>query len=500
MNYIKGTSRDQLQLFSESLDNIIDKNNPVRVMDVYVESLDMAKEGFKLPELKTGTPPYNPQLLLKIYLYGYFEKIRSSRKLEKECKRNNELIWLTEALAPDFKTIANFRKDNRNGIDNVFNSFLNLCNKAGLLSLETVAIDGTKMRAQNSLNNIYNRDEMNKIQQKIQKKIEEYLSMLDVEDKEENLIISKAEVEKTIKRLNKLKKYQNKVDQIQNIFDLDKDLKTYFATDEDAKFQSDKGKVRAGYNPQIACDDNNKLILVNSVTNDSNDLKQMTPMVKKIEELKKNLNKKIETNVIMDAGYFSEAEILNNKDKELIKIIVSDKKESRKKNKKKGSVPAVGFDIDDFKYNEEKDIFVCPAGEELKKTHSNPGKERSGRKVFEYQCHTCNKCKIRSSCTKNKKGRSIKVSANKELMEVFKNSMKNAENKNFINKRKEIVEHPFGTIKRNLGYTYFMQTGIEKVKAEFSFICFTYNFKRVINILGVKVFIQEIERQKLLTS
>jgi transposase len=170
MEYINGTSRDQLFLFNECIDNIIDQNNPVRVIDAYVESLDLKKLTIKLPELKTGKPPYRQQVLLKIYIYGYYDKTRSSRRLEAECNRNKEMIWLTEGLAPDFKTISNFRKNNREAIKKIFKEFLELCNKAGLLSLETVAIDGTKLRAQNSLNNIYKRHEIEIVKKKIEDK------------------------------------------------------------------------------------------------------------------------------------------------------------------------------------------------------------------------------------------------------------------------------------------------------------------------------------------
>ena len=503
MEYIQGTPRDQLFLFNECLDNLVEENNAVRIIDAYVESLDLEKLKFILPELKTGKPPYRSQLLLKIYIYGYNERTRISRSLEKECQRNKEMIWLTEGLAPDFKTIADFRKKNKKAIRNVFKEFLIFCKQAGLLSLETVGIDGTKMRAQNSQNNVYRRDEIEKVQKRIQEKIEEYLSILDKEDarEEEDIKINKDEVEEVVNRLKKLKKHKNKVNEIKKLFEEDKDLNIYFATDNDARFQSDNGKIRAGYNSQIVSDNKNKLIIVNDVTNESNDLKQMSPMVEKIKEVKEALEIETKTKAVMDAGYDSEQEILNNKDDGTIDIIVSDKKESSKNKdykKKKDCVPRKGFEVEDFVYDREKEIFICPEGKELKKTHKKPSKEKSGREVFEYQCYDCNGCKKISDCTNNKRGRSIKVSANKEVIDSFKKSMQETENKKLLSKRKEIVEHPFGTIKRNLGFTYFLQKGLEKVKTEFSFICFTYNFKRVVNILGVDGFLEEIERQKKL--
>ena len=493
--YKQGIPRDQLYLIKTCIDDIISNSNPVRVIDAYVEKLELLELGFTIPELRTGTPPYRPQLLLKIYIYGYLEKLRSSRKLEKGCNRNQEMIWLTEGLAPDFKTIADFRKDNREGIKNIFKEFLYLCHTLGLLSLEKIAIDGSKLRAQNSIKNIYKRNEMDKIQERIKNKIDEYLAILDAQDKKEqdDLKLREKGVEEIVNKLKKLKKYHNKVEEIKNIFKKDKELETYFATDNTSRFQSDNGKVKAGYNVQVAGDDKNKLLIVNDVTNQSNDYKQMTPMVGQVKDLKEELGIKTKTDAIMDCGYFNEKEVIKNNQDETIDIIVPDKKESSKiknSNKKQDKVPAEGFEIDNFTYNEDKDVYTCPEGQQLHRTHNNPGTEKSGRKVFEFQCYNCENCKSLGMCTKNKKGRSIKVSVNKEYMDSFKKEMKTDENKKLIQKRKEIIEHPFGTIKRNWGYTYFMQRGIKKVKAEFSFICFIYNFKRVLNIISVKKLIE----------
>jgi len=497
MHFINGTPRDQIILFNESLDFIIEDDNSVRLIDAYVEKLDLIKYKFKVPELKTGKPPYRPQLLLKIYIYGYLEKIRSSRKLEKECKRNNELIWLTEMLAPDFKTIADFRKNNKEGMKNIFKEFLFFCKNVNLLSLSTIAIDGTKMRAQNSLNNVFHRDNIDKIEKRIEIKIAEYLKEIELEDKnesEELHLKDGNDVKKLVKKFNKLNKYQDKVKNIKELFKNDPKLEIYFANDNDSRFQSDKGKVRPGYNPQTAVDDKNKIIIVSDVTNKSNDLEQMTPMVDHVEEIKKELNIYNDTNAIMDAGYFSEKEILNNKERENINIVVSDPKEAEEKNNKHRNkskpdkTPAKGYESKDFIYNQERDICICPEGKELYKTSKRPETERSGRHVFRFQCKERNHCEKRNKCTSNKRGRSVKISINREEIETFKQEMQSENNMQLKSKRKEIVEHPFGTMKRNLGYTYFMQEGIEKVQAEFSFICFTYNFKRVINILGNRGF------------
>ena len=305
---ITGTSRHQIYLFNECLDEIIDVNNIVRFIDVYVESLDMENLGFKMPIGTTGTPPYRPQVKLKIYIYGYLERIRSSRRLEKESKRNKELIWLTENLSPDFKTIADFRKDNYKAFKNVFKDFLKLCHKLELISFKVVAIDGTKMRGQNSLNEVYKKENIKKVENEIQEQINNYLRELDEMDKKEqagSFSINRKEIQEITNRLGKQLKRKDKVEFIKNIFLNNPELKTYFATDNDCRLQSDKGKIRPGYNPQTAVDDKNKLIIVADVTNEQNDKKQLTPIVKQVKEIKNDLKIKEETHGVADSGYYS---------------------------------------------------------------------------------------------------------------------------------------------------------------------------------------------------
>jgi len=453
--------------------------------------------GFIIPTLKHGKPPYRSHLLLKIYFYGYMERLRSTRKLEKECNRNIEMIWLTEGLAPDFKTISDFRTKNRKAIKNIFKEFLTFCNKAGLLSLETVAIDGTKLRAQNNLNNVYHRNEMEKIQKKIESKIEEYLNELDNEDLKEKEIIKLENNDKNkniLNKLEKLKKYKNKVEKIQRQFEENQEIDLVFATDKDCRFQSDKGKVRAGYNVQTGVDSKNKLIVISEVTNECNDLNQTTPMLSELKELKKDLGIENKTDILEDAGYFNEKEIVSQRDDKSIELFISDPKNSNKfKKENLHKVPKKDYEIDKFKYDKEKDVYFCPMEKELKRVSIEPMKENSGREVFEYHCESCDNCSEVTNCTNNKRGRSIRVSVNKEYMDNFKAKMKEPDSIKKIEKRKELSEHPFGCMKHNSGYTYFMQRGIEKVKAEFSFICFIHNFKRAINILGFEKFMMMLQ-------
>lgn len=488
--FIEGIPRDQIFLFNECIDEIIEKDNIVRFTDAYVESLDMERLGFRMPKGTTGTPPYRPQLKLKIYIYGYFEKIRSSRKLEKECRRNKELIWLTNALAPDFKTIADFRKDNHKAFRNIFKDFLKLCHKLQLLSFKEIAIDGTKMRGQNSLNEVYKKESIEKVENEIQEQIDHYLKELDEMDKKEQaggFSLNQDKIQKITNRLNKQMKRKDKVEFIKNIFSDNPELKTYFATDNDSRLQSDKGKIRPGYNPQAAVEEKNKLIVVADVTNEQNDKKQLTPMVEQVKEVKNDLRIEDETDVIADSGYYSEREILNNHNRDGFRVVVSPDAENKKSknNSDEKTVSSEKYQQEDFNYNKEKDVYICPEGNELEKTNENVFLDKNGREVNAYKCkpEICNSCLQKQYCSKGTNGRKLLVSANKDLMQSYNETLKTKKNKHLISKRKELVEHPFGTIKRNFGYTYFLLKGIDKVKAEFSFICFIYNLKRVLNIV-----------------
>jgi transposase len=500
VEYIQGIPRDQIHLFVASLDELIDENHIVRFIDAYVDSLNMEGLGFETPMLRTGAQAYSEQLKLKIYIYGYFEKIRSSRRLEKECLRNKELIWLTEGLAPDFKTIADFRKDNSKAFRKIFKEFLTLCHKLELLSFDTVAIDGTKFRGQNSLNEVYKKERMKKIEAEIQERIDRYLKELDEIDHKEQEAGVSINQERIMKITGLLSKQMSRLDKIKiitGLFESDPELNIYYATDEDCRLQSDKGKIRAGFNPQTAVEEKNKLIVVADVTNEQNDIRQLTPMIEQVKEIKAELGVTGKTNGIADAGYFSEKGILANLNQENINIVVSQDAENKKIRKEKESdkIPAKGFEQKDFNFDNEKDVFVCPQGHELIKINNTPRVDRHGKDVDEYKCdsHLCNSCPHKAKCTNSENGRMLKVSVNNEAMRAYLEGLKTDENKFLIRERKELVEHPFGTIKKTFGYTYFLLKGLKKVKAEFSFICFIYNLKRVLNIVPMDQLLSTIK-------
>lgn len=486
-NYIQGISRRQLYLFNECLDELVGENSIVRFIDAYVESLDMREIGFRMHEQKTGAPAYRPQLKLKIYIYGYFERIRTSRKLEKECQRNKEMMWLTEGLAPDFKTIADFRKDNCKALKRMFKEFLKLCLELDLITFETVAIDGSKLRGRNGLNEIYSQERMERIEKDIREKIERYFAELDEMDKKEletGISVNEEKIKEIAERLSKQVKREGKIEQIVKIFEDNPKITTYYATDSDCRLQSDKGKVRPGYNVQTAVDGKEKLIVVADVTNEQNDKRMLTPMIRQIEDAKQELGVQGKTEGVADCGYFSEKQIMEHLDKGGIHVVVPPEVETAIGNEEK-DFPRAGYRSKDFRYEKGKDVFICPQGNELERITQTTVMDRHGRETYKYRCQpeTCASCLQKDNCTKSKKGRMLRVSKNNEIMNGYLSELTKEESKKLIAKRKEIVEHPFGTMKRTMGYTHFLLKGLEKVRAEFSFICFIYNLKRVFNIL-----------------
>jgi transposase len=486
--FITGTSRDQLNLFEEKLDELVSPNNPARFIDAYVNKLDLQTMGFKIPGTNggKGRPPYEPSMMLKIYIYGYLNRIRSSRKLEAECNRNIELIWLTNRLNPDFKTIADFRRDNKKGIKTIFRKFLNLCQKLELLSFDCVAIDGTKERAKNHLDNIYRKENIEKIRVRIQDQIEKYLEEFEKNDKSEEAeyeFLSKNLTEK----LAKLNKSQDKIDLIKQVFNENPELGIYFANDTDSRYMKDNNRINAGYNCQTAVDEKNKLIIANDITNESNDMHQLNNMKDRVSELKKDFEIDSKTIVVADAGYFEEKEILKAVADESFEIYVSHPRDSHdqktKVKEKDGKIPAKGFEKDDFKYDKDKDVFECPEGKVLIKIGNGSIDKRTGTRKYKYICRECDECNKRKSCTDDKNGRSIKVTEFFNEINEFREKCNSDIGKKLLAKRKEIVEHPFGTIKHSWGYRQFMQKGKETVAAEFSFIAFIYNFRRVLNLV-----------------
>lgn len=471
-NFKEGLSREQYIMFPEIIDDYINEENPVRFIDAFVENLDLLALDFTNAVAKErGTSAYNPKDLLKLYIYGYLNKIRSSRKLENETHRNVELMWLLRKLKPDFKTIADFRKDNLKGIQNVCKQFTLLCRELGLLSSDLVAIDGSKFKACNNKSNNYSEKSLDKHIKYTESKINEYLKELDENDNSEKHQ-KKLTKEELSKKIDKLKNRMKKFNDLKKEFETS-DVKQISTVDKDSSLIKDKQGFIVGYNVQTAVESENHLIIAYDVVQSSNDLNQLSSMAKQAKEI---INKD-ELKVTADTGYHNEEEILKVIENNITPYVF---KQEGSPNDKKGL-----FTYHDFIYNKEKDIYLCPGNQELKLR----GFGKSKKRILKYYYTTaCNKCLLKDNCTKDKTGRRIGRSVNADVMELMEERMK--QEPEIGKQRKQLVEHPFGTIKRSFDQEFFLLKGLEKVKTEISLSILSYNMKRVMNIIGINRLMQ----------
>jgi transposase len=476
MRYIEGQSRDQVLVFPEVIDDYVSKDNPVRFIDVFINMLDMIKLDFTHSQTsKTGRKPYNPKDLLKLYIYGYMNHIRSSRKLEIETHRNIEIIWLLKKLQPDFKTISDFRKDNSRALKKVFRQFVMLCKGWGLYGNELVAIDGSKFKANNNKRRCYTIGQLKKTLKEINEKIESYLRELNESDESEesgNADI-KLESAKLQEKIDQLKETQKKYKQYERKLQ-ESGEKQISLTDPDSRLMKvNNSGMEVCYNVQTAIDSKHKLVSDFDVTNEGNDLNQLSNMSNKAKEA---LGVD-ELEVVADKGYFKRKEIKKCA-KNNITCYVPQPRKSH--NRKKGL-----FTDKDFVYDNERDCYICPAGNFLYPTSYS--KERDERI---YSTSKCLSCSLKNKCTRNKYRRRINRWIYESIIEEMSKRVK--ENPDKIKARACIVEHPFGTIKRAMNQGYFLTRGLEGVKGEFSITMLAYNIKRVLNILSVEKLVQSM--------
>lgn len=467
MRYVEGQSRDQVLIFPEVIDDYVSKENPVRIVDSFIELLDMYKLGFTHSlTSKIGRKPYNPKDLLKLYVYGYMNQVRSSRMLERETHRNIEVIWLLKKLQPDFKTIADFRKDNSRSLKKVFRQFVMFCNGWGLYGNELVAIDGSKIQANNHNNRCFTLTKLNK-------EINFYLQELDESDntevsKNDESKLRYSQLQEKIKQLKEMEsQYQDYEEQLKESGENQISL-----TDPDSRMMKVKGDGRdVCFNAQTAVDSKHKLISEFDVTNEANDLNQLSEMSDKAKEAVE-VDK---LDVAADAGYFKREEIKKCAENNITCYVPQPRKSH---NRKKGL-----FTDKDFVYDHNQDCYFCPAGKSLYPTTYS--KEQDEKIYTTRECVTC--C-LKSKCTKSKYGRRIYRWIHEEIIEEMAARLQ--ENPDKMKARACIVEHPFGTIKCPMNQGYFLTRGLESVKGEFSLTMLAYNMKRVINILGVEKLVQ----------
>lgn len=473
MGYIEGMDRRQSVAFPSYLDDYVAEDNPVRFVDAFVEGLDLVGLGFDHSEPKDrGRPAYRPGLLLRLYVYGYLNNIRSSRKLERESNRNIELMWLMEMLAPDHKTIANFRKDNLEAIKRTCRQFGRLCKKIGLFGGELVAVDGSKFKADNSRERNFNKKKLEKLIRLADKRIDEYMAALDEADKREAKTESKNPTAQELRdKIEELKKRKKRHEVRQKT--LEESGETQISeTDTDARLMKVKQGWEVSYNVQIVVDSLNKLVVEHEVTNEVDDHNQLSNMASKAKE---TLEVE-ELDAVADKGYWDSGEI-KKCEEEGITVYV--------KRRKAGRQNGV-YSSEEFTYIADQDVYQCPAGEQLR--YRGKSKEK-GRGVKYYTASACTGCALKSKCT-SAAFRKIKRLVDAEVLERAEARARAGPEK--LQLRKELAEHPFGTIKRGMGQGYFLMRGKAKVAAEMSITIMAYNMKRAMNIMGVNKLIEAL--------
>ena len=474
--FVEGDDRRQATLLPECLDDYVTQDNPVRVVEVFIDELDLGAVGFAgvVPEA-TGRPAYHPGTLLKVYLYGYLNRIQSSRRLERETQRNIELMWLTGRLMPDFKTIADFRRDNGPAIRAACAQFVVLCRQFNLFTRAVVAIDGSKFKAVNTRDKNFTVAKVAKRIEQVEASIARYLVALDRADRQDD-DVAEAKTARLKEKIEGLRR------QMQSLREMGKQVeaapdKQVSLTDPEARSMATSGKGTGivGYNVQMAVDAEHHLIVAHEVTNIGSDRAQLTSMGQQALDA----TGCEEITVLADRGYYSGDEVLACEGTGILPCIP---KTQTSGNAKRGL-----FTVADFIYDARNDRYTCPAGKHLAR-----GKVRSDRQdnIDHYRNLTaCSACALKPRCTPDKHKR-LKRWEHEGVLDKMQDRLDRMPDAMTI--RRQTVEHPFGTLKAWMGSTHFLTRTLEKVKTEMSLQVLAYNMKRMINIFGVKPLIKAI--------
>ena len=466
--FIEGGSRSQSTLFPERLDDYICEDNPVRVVEAFVEELDLGTLGFDGIEPEaTGRPAYHPATLLKIYIYGYLNRIQSSRRLERETQRNVELIWLTGRLMPDFKTIADFRKDNGKAIRSVCREFIVLCRNLRLFSEAIVAIDGSKFKAVNNRDKNFTDRKLKARMQQLEESIARYMAELDRADREPALV-TEARVEHIKEKVETVKKQMRQLKQIGRQMSQAPDGQISL-TDPDARSMATSGRGTGivGYNVQTAVDTKHHMIVAHEVTNVGHDREQLSSMARQAREAVGT----DKLTVFADRGYFKGEEI-RDCEQAGIKTLVPKPQTS-------GNKAAGLFDKADFRYITSKDEYRCPAGKRAIWRYTTV---EGGLTLHKYWTSACPKCAIKTQCTTNQYRR-ITRWEHEDVLEAMQKRLDRTPQVSRI--RRQTVEHPFGTLKAWMGATHFLTKTLPRVSTEMSLHVLAYNLKRAMKIVGI---------------
>jgi transposase len=467
-----------MALLPEQLDDYIGEENEVRVIDAFVDGLDLVElKVSRAVAARTGAPGYHPRDLLKLYVYGYLNRVRSSRRLERECHRNVELMWLMRRLAPDHKTIAEFRRVNAAALKKVFREFTLLCGELDLFGRELTFIDGTKIQAVNGKDRNFTVERLKKLLPRIEERIGEYLAELERQDAGEAAEETPARASLK-QKLERLKERKAKYEQYQGELKQDGERQLSLTDAESRRMKTREG-FGVCYNAQIAVDPKHHLIVEQDVTNEVNDREQLAVMAVAAKEALG-----VETlEVVADCGYHNATKV---KACEEAKITAYVPPVESSKNANKGLYTKL-----DFTYDAERDAYRCPAGQSLVFLTQSRDK---GQEVRYYaNTEACRGCPQRAQCTSSRKeGRRISRRVDEPWAEAMEERVK--ARPELQQQRKCVVEHPFGTMKRAMDFGYFLLKGLQKVRGEFSLMALSYDLRRVINVLGVKCLLEALRK------
>ena len=468
MKYIQGNNRTQTYLFPISLEDTIDQDNEVRLIDVFVDSLSLKDYGFKVSFMENGRPAYHPSDLLKLYIYGYMNKVRSSRDLEKESKRNIEVMWLINNLSPDHNTISNFRRDNGKAIKKVFRETVRIAKHFNLIGGTLIAGDSTKFRAQNSKKNNFNQKKTDRHLEYIENKLAEYNQALSENDGDEKEAINK-EIEKQTTRKENYKKIEEQLKETGE--------PQVSTSDPDSRQMIIRNHItEVAYNTQTSTDAKHNIPVDYLVTN-TNDSKAMGKMLRRA----KSILRTNEFTALYDKGYHTgtEFDIAENLGIDVMVAIPATPKSSQ--------APDPAYNIENFHYNEDDNTYTCPQGHVLK-TNGTWHQSKSGSWFQQYRTGQCKTCPVREKCTRSEKNGKI-VQRRKYAQNIEANRQRIENDKDTYKKRQAIVEHPYGTIKRQWGFSYIItKKYLHRANADVGLMMVAYNLKRIMNIVGIKTF------------
>ena len=469
--FIEGGDRSQSSLLPECLDDYVVEDNPVRVVDAFVEQLDLRSLGFEGidPEL-TGRPAYHPSVLLRIYIYGYLNRVQSSRRLEREAQRNLELMWLTGRLAPDFKTIANFRKDNGPAIRKVCRQFIELCRGLGLFTQALVAIDGSKFKAVNNRDKNFTSAKMQRRMALIEESISGYLAAMDSADRAEPQI---AELKKghLKEKIANLQEQMTKLKAIEQRLLASPDGQLSL-TDPDARSMKGRDGGIVGYNVQCAVDAQHHMIVAHEVVTEGIDRFSLTTMA---EQAREAMGQE-DLTAVADRGYYKSEEILKCEQAGITPIVP--------KSLTSGNLAQGLFDKRDFIYIAQDDEYRCPAGQRAIWRFSTV---EDGRTIRKYWSSACPRCPIKAQCTKGKYRR-IHRWEHEQVLDAMQERLDR--HPEMMRIRRRTVEHPFGTLKHWMGWTHFLMKRLPNVKTEMSLHVLAYNLKRAMRVFGISELLQ----------